>query len=268
MLTLGFDLQFADLYRREGLLKLDAAFVREIAAADAGLHARLVAARADPAALAPKVHSQLMIDLAPRLDDFLGALFGIREAIAALAAQHDALAPLYQVKRQFVQRAAAKAFNPGSAAALDGVALGLQLAAQMGVAPDAGPPFELAYARQVLQWHDDEERHAPEIAMAKQYAAWALYTPAGVQRHGKGLLFKVPANVEPMDLLHHAVDRHEGTGSDKSSFTTYTIKPEQIRRRSGFKLTDAGTDLAGALDQAQYCIWCHNQGKDSCSTGL
>ena len=25
---------------------------------------------------------------------------------------------------------------------------------------------------------------------------------------------------------------------------------------------------AGALDQANYCIWCHNQGKDSCSTGL
>ena len=40
------------------------------------------------------------------------------------------------------------------------------------------------------------------------------------------------------------------------------------RRREGFALTDAGTDLAGALDQANYCIWCHKQGKDSCSTGL
>ena len=27
-------------------------------------------------------------------------------------------------------------------------------------------------------------------------------------------------------------------------------------------------DLTGALDQAHYCIKCHNQGKDSCSTGL
>ena len=35
--------------------------------------------------------------------------------------------------------------------------------------------------------------------------------------------------------------------------------------REGFALTDPGTDLAGALDQANYCIWCHNQGKDSCS---
>src|ERR1019366_8231795 len=40
------------------------------------------------------------------------------------------------------------------------------------------------------------------------------------------------------------------------------------RHREGFQLTDAGTDLTGALDQAGYCIKCHNQGKDSCSTGL
>ena len=40
------------------------------------------------------------------------------------------------------------------------------------------------------------------------------------------------------------------------------------RARDGFALTDPGTDLTGALDQANYCIWCHNQGKDSCSKGL
>ena len=36
----------------------------------------------------------------------------------------------------------------------------------------------------------------------------------------------------------------------------------------GFKLTDAGMNLTAALDQTHYCIKCHNQGKDSCSTGL
>ena len=40
------------------------------------------------------------------------------------------------------------------------------------------------------------------------------------------------------------------------------------RARDGFALTDPGTDLTGALDHANYCIWCHNQGKDSCSKGL
>ncbi len=40
------------------------------------------------------------------------------------------------------------------------------------------------------------------------------------------------------------------------------------RHREGFGLTDPGMDLKSALDQAHYCIKCHNQGKDSCSTGL
>src|SRR5262245_19855033 len=124
MLKLGFDLRFADLYEREGLIKVDSAFLSELAAADATLHARLLAARANPAALDNKAHSQLLVDLAPHVDDFIGALFGNRDAIRALAAQHQELAPLYEIKRQFVQRAAAKAYNETTAAALDGPALG------------------------------------------------------------------------------------------------------------------------------------------------
>ena len=44
-----------------------------------------------------------------------------------------------------------------------------------------------------------------------------------------------------------------------------SCRGRMLRHREGFALTDPGTDLAGALDQANYCIWCHNQGKDSCS---
>ena len=57
------------------------------------------------------------------------------------------------------------------------------------------------------------------------------------------------------------------TRSD-GGFDSHTLAANHLRRREGFELTDAGTDLTGALDQANYCIWCHEQGKDSCSTGL
>ncbi|HML09682.1 MAG TPA: FAD-dependent oxidoreductase, partial [Stellaceae bacterium] len=50
--------------------------------------------------------------------------------------------------------------------------------------------------------------------------------------------------------------------------TMMRLPEHDWRARDGFALTDAGTDLAGALDQANYCIWCHNQGKDSCAHGL
>ena len=46
------------------------------------------------------------------------------------------------------------------------------------------------------------------------------------------------------------------------------LPEESWREREGFHLTDPGMGLKGALDQAHYCIKCHNQGKDSCSTGL
>ena len=49
-------------------------------------------------------------------------------------------------------------------------------------------------------------------------------------------------------------------------YSVHTL--HHIRRREGFALTDPGTQLAGALDEANYCIWCHEQGKDSCSKGL
>lgn len=39
------------------------------------------------------------------------------------------------------------------------------------------------------------------------------------------------------------------------------------RLRDGFALTDEGFSRTQAMDQAAYCIWCHHQGKDSCSKG-
>src|SRR5204862_346167 len=123
-LALKHGLSFSDLYERDGLIRLDRAFVAHLAATDVGLHARLMAGRADPEALDRKAESDLLVDLAPHVEDFLGELFGIAGEVRALQA------------------------------------------------------------------------------------------------------------------------------------------------RDGFALTDPGTDLAGALDQANYCIWCHNQGKDSCRSGL
>ncbi len=268
MLNLGFNLQFTDLYERRGLLKVDAAFLAELEASDAALHARLAAARREPTSIDAKGESQLLIDLAPHVDDFLGRLFGIRAQIRALAEQHQRLAPLYEVKRQFVQRSAAKAFTPADAQAFDGDSLGADLAARIGAQPGDLAAFELAFACSVQRWQADEGSCATELALALRYAAWALHSETGHQRHHKGLLFKVPAKTDPMNLLDHAIQRHDGRPGSEQPFTTFTIKPEQIRRRNGFKLTDQGTDLAGALDQANYCIWCHKQGKDSCSTGL
>jgi len=54
----------------------------------------------------------------------------------------------------------------------------------------------------------------------------------------------------------------------RDGVTRLKLAGGHLRRREGFGLTDPGADLKKALDHANYCIFCHHQGKDSCSTGL
>ena len=113
------------------------------AAADAGARRRgSPAARAAPAALAAKAESDLLIALAPHVEDFLAALFGIAPDVRALEARHHELAPLFAVKRQFVQRKAMNAYKADVAATFDGPALRAALEAAIGA-----PFSELAFAQ-------------------------------------------------------------------------------------------------------------------------
>ena len=253
-LQLGLDLAFEDLYTRDGVVRLDQHFLRHLREADAALAAHLDAARAAPDSIARKPESDLLIALAPHLEDFLSGLFGIEEAVTRLAARTHELAPLYSCKRLFVQRKAMNRIKPAEAEAIDGIALEAQLSAYMG-----GSFTELGFAQSVAQWQKDEAAHTEELALALRYAAWAVYTPAGEARHRAGVLFKAPAKLDYYRLVPVVAD-------DGGGFRSYRLA--HLRRRRGFGLTDAGTDLIGALDQANYCIWCHEQGRDSCSHGL
>src|SRR4051812_10428004 len=120
---LTYGIAFDDLYSRDGLIKLDAAFVEELIVADTELYNRFMAARADRARLSDKEHSQLLLDLAPHVEDFVGVLFGIEKELQTLAERHYALAPLYACKRLFVQRRAAKALPAEQVENISGDAL-------------------------------------------------------------------------------------------------------------------------------------------------
>jgi NADPH-dependent glutamate synthase beta subunit-like oxidoreductase/NAD(P)H-flavin reductase len=252
----GFALH--DLYNRDGLIRLDATFLDFLGVSDAALRALLEAARlADGVFASKKEESALLIALAPHLEDFLAHLFGIEAQVQALAARHQELAPLYSCKRLFVQRRAMIKIKPEEAATIDGPALEAQLVAYIGA-----PFSELSFAQQVVKWMTDEEVNADQLQLATRYAAWAAHTEAGRARHRGGVLFKAPGKLDFEHLVPVAVINTDGINA-------YRLGGEHaLRRRQGFALTDAGTDLAGALDEANYCIWCHEQAKDSCSHGL
>jgi NADPH-dependent glutamate synthase beta subunit-like oxidoreductase/NAD(P)H-flavin reductase len=255
-LALGFALRFDDLYGRDGLVRLDGCFVDFVRARSPDLHGRLMAARAAPDQVAGKPESDLIVELAPELEDFIAELFRIGPELTALQSRHQALAPLYTVKRLFVQRRAAKKYGPDLAATFDGPALRAELEARIG-----GALTELRFAECVDAWMKAEGEHATALDVAARYAAWATHTPQGQQLHKGGMLFKLPHKVDPHHLVPVETEVVDGV-------TMLKLPRAHRRAREGFALTDPGMDLAGALDHANYCIWCHNQGKDSCSKGL
>src|SRR6266851_2176042 len=248
-MKLGFGIRFGDLYEREGLVRLDQAFLRFLHESDAALHERLLAARRSPEKLAAKEESDLLVALAPHVEDFLPKLFGIEAQARALAEKHNELAPLYSVKRQFVQRRALHKVK--DTAGVDADALEKQLF--------GGPFTELQFATKVSEWLQNEAAHTEQLEAAARYAAWASTTPQGREKHRAGVLFKAPRKLDYMRLVPVYTEA-------KNGFPEHSL--QHLRHRDGFKLTDAGTDLVGALDEANYCIWCHEQGKDSCSKGL
>ena len=99
-----------------------------------GFASRLDHARAHPDSLDRKEEAALLIEIGPWMEDFIARLFGIEKEVAALAARHHQLAPLYSCKRQFVQRRAMNKVSEAEVAAVDGVALEEKLAAEFGCA--------------------------------------------------------------------------------------------------------------------------------------
>lgn len=253
----GYGINFAELYSRDGLMKIDNFFVEHLKASDVLLFNRLMAGRADKTTISDKDHSQLLLDLAPYLEDFIGELFGVKSEIADLAECHNQLSPLYACKRLFVQRRAAKALTPEAANQVSGDAL-------LGMLPILHHDdefFELVFAKTVMSWLENEEENKSLLEIAARYAAWALYSTEGKKCHKSGVLFKQPIKLDFENLVACETEIRDGVQILRCSH-------EHLRQRNGFALTDDGGTRTQALDAANYCIFCHNQGKDSCSKGL
>jgi NADPH-dependent glutamate synthase beta subunit-like oxidoreductase/NAD(P)H-flavin reductase len=259
VLKLGFGMKFEDLYSCDGLPHIDSCFLAELAEGEPLLAERLAAARNAPDHLTHLEESQLIINLAPHLEDFLSQLFDIQIAVRKLAEQHHELAPLFHCKRIFVQRKAMHKYKVADAAAFDGDILAAALLQAFG--DITGEMSELLFARHVNDWLDTEAENIDKLDTAMRYAAWAALTTAGKKRHGHGVLFKLPAKLDFQRLVPIIP-------VENISYTAHRLADSHLRQREGFALTDIGTDLAGALGEANYCIWCHEQGKDSCSIGL
>ncbi len=252
-LILSHHLSFKDLYERDGLLRIDALFIEGLQASDSELCHRLLEARTD--AIEGREESTLMIELASHLEDFIGDLFHVGDALLDMASRRHELAPVFACKRQFIQKRV-KAVSGPSIEETAGEAIRAELEALFG-----DQFSELVFSRHVLHWLRDREPNFDALNLAAAYAGWAVHTASGRRFHNDGVLFKLPKKTDPMHLIPLETVRDKGVSIMRL--------PERLRRhRDGFQRTDHTGGPEGIMDQANYCIWCHNQGRDSCSKGL
>src|SRR5258708_2871062 len=177
-LKLKWSLAFEDLYRREGLERLDAVFAEHLQSTDAALFARWIEAREHSGSITRKQNGELIVDLAPHVEDFVAELFGIGVDVRELQARHNALEPLLSLKRRFVQKKAISGVTREQASAINGASLAAELEAWFG-----GPLTEANFVEHVSKWLDHEAEHASQLKSAQHYAAWAALAPAGMARH-------------------------------------------------------------------------------------
>lgn len=74
-------------------------------------------------------------------------------------------------------------------------------------------------------------------------------------------LFHQPMNLNYNDLVHNKV---ETEGIPEKIYG----EEETLRRRDGFKLTDSRYDNRKVMGEVEYCVFCHERKKDSCSKGM
>ncbi len=259
-LKLGFGTKFADLYSREGALHIDSCFLAELTGVEPLLAERLVAARHAPDQMTRLEESQMIIEMAPHLEDFIGQLFGIQAEVRQLDERHHEATPLFYCKRMFVQRKAVHKYKAADAVTFDGDELAVTLLQAFGSATDE--ITEILFARHVNDWLNAEDDNIDNLDIAMRYAAWATLTEDGKRRHGHGVLFRVPTKLDFKRLVVPIIP------VDGLQYVAHRLADDHLRERDGFTLTDKGINLTGALGEANYCIWCHEQGKDSCSVGL
>jgi NADPH-dependent glutamate synthase beta subunit-like oxidoreductase/NAD(P)H-flavin reductase len=244
-LTLKHDLIFTDLYKIEGLAKLDKKFCQWLANIEPQLYQELMLARAQ----IPKKldESKLIISLGPWLEIFITDLFNVSNELHELAVKQQELAPISTCKRLFVQRKVAKNFTHEE---LEGLPSAIEKLQNFGVDIED----ELSFARHVMQWlvNSDSEK----LAAARIYTGWALFTEAGKEKHRDSVLFNLPQKIDVDNLLK--LEKQE----DGKLYAKHT------HLRAGFHIQKDQFQPKHALDNSHYCIYCHNQSKDSCAHGL
>jgi NADPH-dependent glutamate synthase beta subunit-like oxidoreductase/NAD(P)H-flavin reductase len=290
-LQLGIEgFSWADLHRPAKLAILHERFMQDLRAAAPEIAERLAAYHATKGqGLAPEAVSTLLVDAAPHVGAFLARLFRVEDERARLMADAANVQALFRMKDQLVKRRALKRGAVPRTPALDADA-----AAVLAALDVAGPlaDDEAIVGRAACELLDLEaelkkKEPAPGVAGKLRArlaeAGWAKADESDfalvarcletlekwlMARKGTAgdpaqawLSFRQPHNLDYDHLVH--IKR-----PDERVPEMVVGPPEHLRARDGFALTDRRMAPLEVQNEVDYCLYCHDRDKDSCSKGL
>lgn len=252
------DIAFSGLFQVTGLEMLDKRFLELLKRQDLELYRQVDSYRQAAGPLPPVAESELLLALAPYLEDFLASFFGIERELAAsrqATLSHDVVLAF---KKEWVLRRGRR-YRKSIARSFH--ALDQWLNAQLQETGLAQADRERAVAQWAQHLQQDEAVNGEAIETLTQWCALALTDPDGRQAVAGWTSFHLPRKVDharlvplepqPGDLLHRL-----------------QAVPATFRRRDGFKLTDPRMSARAVQGEVHYCIYCHDHNGDFCSKGF
>ncbi|MBI3864844.1 MAG: hypothetical protein HY290_23455, partial [Planctomycetia bacterium] len=278
---------FSDLYEPRRLRDLHAKFWEFAEARSSGLAQRF--SQFGAGTLAKPAQSELLIDVAIVVGEFLERLFEIHAEANRLRDETRTLDAIFQFKRDFLR---ARVFKSLDESAIDEAQFEMldadvrQLVAASSPHDDpevrfaiaalallaaektltAGEPPAASIERaQAICAHRPEPELASRVRKALELLAeWCVQVQAAPSRHW--LVQGWVSFTRPHKLDYEQLIELDHPRSDLPEATT---GPEKHRRlRDGFRLTDPRMNRKEVLREVDYCIICHPREKDSCSHGF
>ncbi len=253
---------FADLHDPERLASLYDRFCEEVEHADPALWREWDAYRRDPDATRPEVAlSNLLIAMAPHVSGFLTRLFDVGRSKQAIADSTHAQDSLFRFKVDFVRRRVLPLVKGGAHIATSSEDDAI-LETMLAEGPDGNgrrmQDRELSIAEVGCALLDREKTDAVGAAAAmdvlKRWCAARVHDPA----YRGWVIFRFPETLDYWHLVETQLNSQNNILGPDS----------RLRRRDGFKLTDARMNPRDVLSEIHYCVLCHEREKDSCSKGL
>jgi NADPH-dependent glutamate synthase beta subunit-like oxidoreductase/NAD(P)H-flavin reductase len=258
---------YSDLYKPERLRALTEKFYDEVKESDSDLHERLTAyIAARGAGYEQKVESAIIVESAPHLSKFLARMFFVEEEREKQIASVKEQDPIW-VFKFFINRRAIKKFPAEQAAELNAKELNdaLNKLRRAKFPETFSVDDELGVAQMAARLLEDEKQKDDEaiehLNLLERWAAAHFFQDEARKRVRHWVSFKQAHAMDFQNLV-----QIERPNKDMPEMMIGLDK--NLRKRDGFKLTDKRYSKRENLYEIDYCIYCHERSKDSCSKGF